>query len=328
MQNYMVLDRETIQTPYGILGGVESFYCHPKGELSGVNLSEKNMIVTQAGELVPAYTETARRKKKPSVEFDKQGMIISVALEEQQEVYTPIGELPAELVKFYPSGELHRVFILDGQLSGFWTEEDEWERNISLTFDLGFSEFKAMINGICFYENGNIKSITLFPNEKAVIKTPMGMVETKVGLSLYESGNLESIEPGDPVLVSTPIGRITAYDPDQNGINADSNSLSFTEAGEIKGLTTCDHSIYVQTEEGELKKYSPHVKAHPLYDEVQTVSGIPVKFLPDSGEVMIEGDRYYIKSCGFTIEPFARPGMHCSPADCASCSLCNKSMAE
>ena len=78
MQNYMVLDRETIQTPYGILGGVESFYCHPKGELSGVNLSEKNMIVTQAGELVPAYTETARRKKKPSVEFNKQGMIISV----------------------------------------------------------------------------------------------------------------------------------------------------------------------------------------------------------------------------------------------------------
>ncbi len=63
MQNYMVLDPKTLQTPYGILGGVDSFLCHPNGELLGVSLSEKNMIVTQAGELIPAYTENGRRKR-------------------------------------------------------------------------------------------------------------------------------------------------------------------------------------------------------------------------------------------------------------------------
>jgi hypothetical protein len=328
MQNYMVLDRRTIQTPYGILGGVDSFTCHPKGELLGVKLSEKNMIVTQAGEMIPAYTEHARRKNKPSVEFDKQGMVISVALEKQQEVLTPIGELPAELVKFYSTGELHRVFILDGQLSGFWSEEDEKKLNISLTFDLGFAEFQGMINGICFYKSGDIKSITLFPGEVAKILTPMGMVETKVGVSLYESGNLKSVEPADPVLLPTPIGRLTAYDPDQNGINADRNSLSFTENGEIKSLITCDHSIYVQTDDEEMKKYSPHVKVHPLYDELLAVSGIQIEFLMETGEVMIDHDKYDLELCGFTIEPFVRPGLHCSPSDCANCSLCNKSMTE
>ena len=328
MQNYMVIDAKTLQTAYGILGGVDSFLCHPDGELLGVTLSEKNMIVTQAGELIPAYTENGRRKKKPSVEFDKQGMVVSVALEEQQEVFTPIGELPVELIKFYPTGELHRVFILDGQISGFWTEEDERELNISLTFDLGFTEFQAMINGLCFYKSGDIKSITLFPGERAEIGTPLGKVETKVGLSLYESGSLKSVEPADPVLVSTPIGTITAFDPDQIGINADSNSLSFTEDGEIKALITCDHSIYVQTEDGVMKKYSPHIKPHPLYDEILTVSGMKVEFFSESGEVMIEKDRYDLKSCGFTLEPFARPGMHCSPSDCANCSLCNKAMRE
>lgn len=324
----MVLDRNTIQTPYGILGGVDSFTCHPKGELLGVKLSEKNMIVTQAGEMIPAYTENTRRKKKPSVEFDKQGMVISVVLEKQQEVLTPIGELPAELVKFYSTGELHRVFILDGQLSGFWTEEDERKLNISLTFDLGFTEFQGMINGICFYKSGDIKSITLFPGEKAKIKTPMGVVETKVGVSLYESGSLKSVEPADPVLLPTPIGRLTAYDTDQNGINADSNSLSFTESGEIKSLITCDHSIYVQTDDEEMKKYSPHVKVHPLYDELLAVSGIQIEFLKETGEVIIDHDKYDLELCGFTIEPFVRPGLHCSPSDCANCSLCNKSMME
>lgn len=328
MQNYMVLDDKKLQTPFGILGGVDSFSCHPTGELYGVRLSEKNMILTQIGELVPAYTENNRRKNRPSIEFNRQGMVMSVALEQQQEITTPIGELPAERIKFYPGGELHRVFVLDGQLSGFWTEEEERELNVPLTFDLGFSEFRAMINGICFYESGDIKSITLFPGENAVIQTPVGVIETKVGISLYESGRLKSVEPSNPVMVQTPIGTMAAYDPDQIGINADSNSLSFTEAGRIQSLITCDHSVYVQTEEEQIIKHSPRIKVHPLYDDVLTVSGLKVSFDYDTEEVKIEDQTYPLQTCGFTIEPFQRPGLHCSPADCANCSLCNKSSAK
>lgn len=328
MQNYMVIEEKKLQTPFGIFGGVDTFTCYPQGELSGVRLSEKNMIVTEVGELVPAYTETARRKNKPSVEFDRQGMVISVALDRQQEIITPIGELPVELVKFYPTGELHRVFILDGQISGFWTEEEERELNIPLSFDLGFSEFRAMINGLCFYESGEIKSITLFPGERISVATPLGTVDTRVGLSLYESGNLKSVEPAEPVTVNTPIGNITAYDPDQIGVNADSNSLSFTEEGLIQSLITCDNAVYVQTEEGFMETFAPYIKPHPLYDDVLTVSGLKIEFDYDSRDAIIKNHKFSLDDCGFTIEPFQRPGIHCSPADCANCSLCNKNKSE
>ncbi|WP_143319643.1 hypothetical protein [Clostridium sp. HBUAS56010] len=324
MQNYMVIDDKTLQTPFGILGGVASFTCHPKGELFGVKLSEKNMIVTEVGELVPAYTETPRRKNKLAVEFDRKGMVVAVSLEQQQEIITPIGGLPAELVRFYPGGELHRIFMVDGQLSGFWSEEDERKHNIPLSFDLGICQFKAMISGICFYESGEIKSITLFPGEKIAVKTPLGTVETEVGLSLWQSGKLKSVEPMEAVMVPTPIGTLAAFDPDHNGINADSNSLSFTQEGEIKSLITCDHSIYVQTEEGSIVKYTPEQKMHPLYDDVLTVSGLKVEFDYNSRQVTMGGQSYCLNRCGFTIEAFQRPGMHCSPSDCANCSLCNK----
>lgn len=328
MQNYMVIEEKKLQTPFGIFGGVDNFTCYPQGELAGVRLSEKNMVVTEVGDLIPAYTETNRRKNKPSVEFDRQGMVISVALDRQQEVITPIGELPAELVKFYPTGELHRVFILDGQLSGFWTEEEERELNIPISFDLGFSEFRAMINGLCFYKSGEIKSITLFPGERISVATPLGTVDTRVGLSLYESGNLKSVEPAEQVTVNTPIGNITAYDPDQIGVNADSNSLSFTEEGLIQSLITCDNAVYVQTEEGFMETCVPYIKPHPLYDDVLTVSGLKIEFDYDSREVIIKNHKFSLDTCGFTIQPFQRPGMHCSPADCANCSLCNKNRAE
>ncbi len=328
MQNYMVIDDNKLQTSFGIFGGVDTFTCYPQGEIAGLRLSEKNMVVTEVGELVPAYTETNRRKNKPSVEFERDGMVTSVALEKQQEIKTPIGELPAELVKFYPTGELHRVFILDGQISGFWTEEDERKLNIPLSFDLGFSKFQAMINGLCFYKNGEIKSITLFPGERISVESPVGRVETKVGLSLYESGSLKSVEPAEPVIVKTPIGSIAAYDPDQIGLNADINSLSFTEDDLVHSLVTCDNAVFVQTEEGVLEKYTPYIKSHPLYDDVLTVSGMKLEFDYQTNELVIGNHRYSLKTCAFTIEPFQRPGMHCSPSDCANCSLCNRSSTE
>ncbi|MEY8353167.1 hypothetical protein AALB39_07365 [Lachnospiraceae bacterium 54-53] len=328
MQNYMVLDEKRLQTPFGVFAGVDTFTCYPQGQLDGIRLSEKNMVVTEVGELVPAYTERAWRKNKPSVEFDRQGMVISVALDQQQEIMTPIGELPAELVKFYPTGELHRIFIVDGQLSGFWTEEEERQRNIPLSFDLGFSKFRAMVNGICFYKSGQIKSIALFPGEQICVGTPVGEVETRVGLALYESGKIKSVEPAEAVTVPAPIGKIAAWDPDQTGIHADSNSLSFTEDGQIRSLVTCDNAVFVQTEEGVMEKYTPYIKNHPLYEGMLTVSGLKLEFDYDSGEAVIQDHRYDFKSCGFTIEPFQRPGMHCSPADCANCSLCSRHMAE
>lgn len=324
MQNYMWLEQGYLQTSYGIFAGVDGISTYTGGEVESLRLSERNVIMTEIGELIPAYTENNRRKNKASVEFDRQGLVTGVLLEEIQEVQTPIGELPAERVKFYSTGELYRLFILDGQISGFWSETDERELNIPLSFHLGFTSFQAMLNGICFYRDGGIRSITLFPGEHITVTTPLGEVETGVGLSLYESGALCSVEPAEAVLVETPIGQLTAYDADQNGLNADSNSLVFTEDGRVRGLMTCDNMIYVQTEEGVMETFTPKVKAHPLYDDTVTVAGMSVEFDYGKDTVAIDGHEFSLSECGFTAAPFLRPGMHCTPADCASCSICNK----
>ena len=236
MKNFNLLENKLLQLPSGVFAGVESYACYPDGELEGIKLSEKNMLVTHVGELIPSYTETNRRKNKFSVEFYKGGMIKAIALNDVQEIQTPIGEFPAELVTFFETGELNRFFPLDGKIGGMWSEQEEKALTIPLSFDLPFTSFTAIINGIAFYKSGNIRSITLFPGETVRIATKYGEISTRNGFSLYESGNLESLEPAVPTLIKTPTGALNAFDPDAVGINADVNSLVFDETGEIIAL--------------------------------------------------------------------------------------------
>jgi hypothetical protein len=236
MKNFKLLEDKMIQLPSGVFAGVESYACYPDGELEGVKLSEKNMLVTHAGELIPAYTETNRRKNKFSVEFYKGGTIKAIALNDVQEIQTPIGEFPAELVTFFETGELSRFFPLDGKIGGMWSEKEEKALAIPLSFNLPFTSFTAIISGIAFYKSGNIRSITLFPGETVRITTKYGEMSTRNGFSLYESGKLESLEPAVPTFIKTPNGPLNAFDPDAVGINADINSLVFDEQGEIIAL--------------------------------------------------------------------------------------------
>lgn len=48
------------------------------------------------------------------------------------------------------------------------------------------------------------------------------------------------------------------------------------------------------------------------------------KLCREKDTVTIDGHGFSLSECGFTAVPFVRPGMHCTPADCASCSICNK----
>jgi hypothetical protein len=235
MRNFNILENNMIQLPSGVFAGVDSYVCYPSGELEGVKLSEKNMLVTHVGELIPFYTETHRRKNKFSVEFHKNGMIKAVALNEIQEIETPIGEFPAELVIFYETGELKRFFPLDGKISGMWSEKEEKALTIPLTFEFPFTSFTALINGIAFYKSGEIRSITLYPGERIPISTEYGEIPTRNGFSLYESGKLESLEPAIPFLIQTPNGPHRAFNPNAIGVNADVNSLVFDEEGKIVG---------------------------------------------------------------------------------------------
>ena len=323
MNNFIDLGNGHIQMPFGILGGVSSLRKGKNGVLQAVSLTENNVIVTHAGDLYAAYTETPRRKHKPSVEFYENGLVKAVALEEQQDVITPIGELPAELVTFYESGELHRVFPVDGLISGFWSEEEEREMNIPLTFDFGFTVFTAMLSSLCFYKSGAIKSVTLYPGEVITVHTPLGPFSVRHGFSLYETGELQSFEPAEPVHIQTPVGKLTAFDTMSVGVSADENSVTLSESGQVIGLKTGANRIMAQAGGGPVCWHKPVQKPHPCSDELAHFQ--PLELLFDEDSVTITDDAphiYPLKTSHFTVSVFHDGSMGCSPADCAGCSLC------
>jgi len=306
MKNFNLLKSDMIQIPGGVLAGVESYSCYSGGELLGVKLAKRNMLATRAGELVPAYTETTRRKNKYSVEFYQGGIIKKIALEEIQKVQTPLGELPAELVLFFESGEVKRIFPLDGKISGMWSEKEEKSLATPLSFELPFTAFTAIIGGIAFYKSGVIRSITLFPGETVAIVTKYGNIAAKNGFSLYESGKLESLEPYIPVLLQTPIGSINAFDPNVIGINADINSLVFDEDGRVIALSTVLNSVAAQSKDGRTLRFAPRQVVNPLDGESMLTESLKISFDYGADTVKFtEGEKETVlplSECVFTIE--------------------------
>ncbi len=316
-----------IMTPYGFISGITAKSFYENGAIKELMLNEKNVVITHAGELIPFYSEeTPRRKYKSCLTYHQNGMVKSVSLNEQQDIITPIGEFPAELVTFYDSGELKRFFPLDGKISGFWSEEDERNLNIPFNFEFYFSSFTAMLVGICFYKSGDIRSLTLFPGETILVATKnYGEFKVKTGFSLYENGNLKSIEPAVPTPVTTKIGCINAYDVNAVGINADSNSIEFDEEGSIISLVTSSDRIAVKSPEGVMKFITPIEVKNPLSEDESTLIPVKLDFNYAKNTVTITNDKSHVfdldKSDFSIFKGSLSPT--CSPSDCASCSLCS-----
>jgi hypothetical protein len=318
---------DKLQTPYGIFSGITTWENYSDGSPKGILLEEQNVILTHAGELIPFYgDDSPRRKYKPSVTFHKNGMIKAVQLNAQQGVMTPIGELPAELITFYDTGEIRRVFPLDGKISGFWSEEDERTLNIPLSFDFGFTSFTAMISGLCFYKSGMIRSLTLFPGETVDVKTArFGTIRVRHGFSLYESGALKTAEPAEPVNLQTPVGMLTAYDDHAHGIHADANSLGFDEQGRVISLSVSNERLSVCRKCGGVMT-SYVAKTIVEGDEILEICPFTLQFDYDNrtagvtdpdgnAEVFSFDDSFFI---------FDDRGIHpgCSESACKNCTLC------
>jgi len=292
-----------------------------------------------AERMVPALTTTLAGMgidldKQENVTLDlekrpkKSPRAFCIGIEVPQDVrlvLSPIGGLPAELVTFYQTGELHRVFPVDGMISGFWTEEEERVMNIPLSFDLGFTAFTAMLSALCFYKSGDIRSITLYPGETVSMQTPLGSAGVRHGFSLYESGSLRSFEPASPMVIQTPIGRVVAYDPLGVGVTADSGSVVLSESGELLELKTTANRILVQAPGESPVWLSPVQIPHPCSDEAPYYQPLRLQFGPDT--VTITDTRphtWSTKDCRFSVSAFSADPFGCSPADCASCSFCKK----
>ena len=252
---------EQYETSFGVLAGITAFERYPGGQLKSCIVNRENRLSTRWGEFVPQYREVepGERSKKHhrSVSLYESGALQSVALERQTLIETPLMPIHAELVTFYENGSVNRVFPLNGKIDGYWTEQNERALAKGYRVSLPFAEFEAKVMAVHFYPGGKLKSLTLWPGERVTLPTPAGEMDVRAGFSLYESGSLRSVEPAKPTEIATPIGTLLAYDCDIVGMHADSNSLQFTESGDVTSITTTRSAVTITDLEGTRTTVQP-----------------------------------------------------------------------
>ena len=308
------------------LAGIVRTDYYRSGAVRHCTLDAKNEVSTNCGKLIPRFGEmTVRRKNTSSLSFYENGAVKRVALEQQMPVKTPLGEISAELVTFYKSGALKRFFPLDGQINGYWSEQDEEGLLEALELKLPIGGLKAKIIGCCFYENGAVKSLTLWPTQTVHVNTDFGNVSVRSGLSFFENGALKSLEPAQPTAVPTPIGLLKAYDAAAVGINADTNSLEFDESGSVCALTVPGTIFKATRSDGRAETVGPVMAVSPLDDE--SMIEIPVRVCFANGSVILsvngQPNEYDLKSTQFIIEPKKQLPAKCSGGNCAACGMCS-----
>jgi len=258
------------------------------------------LIHTKYGDLVPQYGDPGFRKKQlAALSFYKSGKIKSISLEQQTEISTPIGILPAELVTFFEDESINSLFPLNGQISGFWSEE-EGKLAQKLHFSFPFGDFCAKIIGLRFYPDGRVRSLILWPNERIIIDTPAGKMPVRIGFRLFGDGSIKSVEPAEPFLIETKIGSVNAYDADALGIDADKNSVCFDEKGRLISLCTFD-IITVRKKNGEKEIIFPALRPGSATEYEK----VPIKLVFDDGTVSVDNDTkevfYKTAECTFLI---------------------------
>ncbi|SFR58222.1 hypothetical protein [Anaeromicropila populeti] len=243
-------------------------------------------IKTKYGSWIPKFSfEETRTKDRKSVDYYLDGQLKSVYMEAPSPVITEIGKIEAEFVTFYESGEIHRVFPRYGQISGFWSVEEEGALLKEITIPLAWGDITVKVACLCFYPGGQLKSITLWENECVSIPTLFGSIDARIGISFYEKGAIKSLEPIRPSVIKTPLGVFLAYDNGPIGVHGDKNSLQFYENGAIRGLKTVQSGVEIILENNELVIIEPEKRPSML--ELDEMVVVPI-------EVGFNGDNIYI----------------------------------
>jgi hypothetical protein len=305
---------KTYTSKYGEISGIGSFETYPDGMLKECTVHNKIHLETKYGLLTPQYEyDSVRKKYINSISFYKAGSLSRISLNEQTEVTTSVGAIPAELITFYENGNIKRLFPLNGHLSAYWEEKDEYELAEEYSFNFPFGSFKAKIIAISFYESGEVKDLTLWPKETISILTPLGMQRLRIGFSLYPNGSIKSFEPFLPVEVKTTAGIIKAFDVNASGISGDKNSINFYESGELKSLITSTTKVVVTAfSKGTTCEYSPEYNSN---DSLETFKTLKVEF--ENNKIRFnDNDEYDIDKYDFITEKVN----FSEPRQCSDCS--------
>ncbi len=240
-------------------------------------------IETSVGRLVPSYSfADAGRKKEAGAGYFPTGELRSVPLEEATYINTPIGEVSSELVTFYKSGKLKRVFPLNGRITAYWTEADEYGLAETLEIETPAGTVNVKPIYIQFYETGELQSIAFWPGENVEFTTPAGTIMLRKGIAFHKNGNIAACEPSEETAIDTPVGRIYVYDPAPEGISAESGALSFSESGSVTGLLTVRNCIVVNKGAPEEVTYSPSTIYSYCDDSVYSLEPLEIKFTKDA----------------------------------------------
>ena len=193
-----------------------------------------SIINTKYGNLLPCSGASDYRKKhRCAVCYYDSGALKSVYLEEPQVLSFPSGDYQAELITFYEDGSAKRIFPLYGQISAYWSIEEEAEYAPEYEFEIAGDIYLIKPECIFFYPSGKIRSITLWPSDELNVKTPVGNIRTKLGIELYESGTVRSIEPVYGTVISTPSGDIKPFRYRPVMMHAENAALKFDGSGNL-----------------------------------------------------------------------------------------------
>ena len=287
-------------------------------------LEAENRIQTPVGEIIPQYrvAELGERQKKyrSSLGFFENGQIKSASLDRAMPLQTPLVLFAAELVTFYENGVMNRLFPLNGQVDGYWSEKKEGEMAKVFDFDLPVGKFSAKIISLHFYRSGALKSLTLWPGQRITIETPVGPMRVRTGFSLHEDGALRSVEPFLPVDLATPVGRVKAFDAEMLGMNADQNSIQFSPTGTLTSVKTI-HTGLLVTSAARVTTIIEPLETTSLIDitEMRTVP-MQISFT-ESMVTVIAKDTHRFDRANHTFETFEREQV--IRESCSSCSGCD-----
>jgi hypothetical protein len=190
-----------------------------------------------------------------------------------------------------------------------------------LQVDLPFGSFNGKVINIIFYETGEFKSFTLWPDDSIILNTPAGKIQTRIGFCLYPDGKVKSVEPYFTVNVDTPIGIVPIFDPDALGIDGESNSFVFSEDGSVESVVTSMAQVMVTCYGGEKIIHAPSFKNSNYFDDKRAVVPMKISF---SQEWVYFGHRrceetdakYKISECSFEIDHFDSQNCHNICDDC------------
>ncbi|MCW3806704.1 hypothetical protein [Plebeiibacterium marinum] len=250
------------------------------GNIDTVLVGEEIILETSVGNLIPRYTldDDSGRKKEAPVKFYKTGELKSLPLEKLTEIPTSVGTIKSELVIFYKSGALYRTFPLNGKVTGFWTEENECELAEIIDIQTAVGEIKVKPIYLQFYETGELESLLFWPNEHVKITTDMGEMLIRKGISFYKNGKVKGFEPLEELAVNSPIGKLKVFDPDPNGIQAESHSLCLNEDGSVQSVITSSNQIVVKKGSVEYKRFSPKLVTSYCNENAFFISPLKIVF--------------------------------------------------